>query len=124
LGGRSLAEDNAINQAVALTHLKRLGQETALANNGLEAVEMIAAGEYDIVFMDMQMPEMDGIEATRAVRKLNLKVQPRIIALTANAFESDREKCLAAGMDGFIAKPVRFDDLRREICNTCLGCSI
>ena len=117
-----LVEDNAINQTVALSLLKRLGQRTSLAETGREAVEMIAAGQYDLVFMDMQMPEMDGIEATKSVRNLNLKKQPRIIALTANAFEADRERCLNAGMDGFISKPFRLDDLRREICNTCLKC--
>ncbi|MFZ4777347.1 MAG: ATP-binding protein [Terrimicrobiaceae bacterium] len=117
-----LVEDNAINQTVALTLLKRLGQRTSLAETGRKAVEMIAAGQYDLVFMDMQMPEMDGIEATKTIRRLDLKKQPRIIALTANAFEADRERCLTAGMDGFISKPFRLDDLRREICNTCLQC--
>jgi len=117
-----LAEDNVINQTVALALLKRLGQRTSLADTGRKAVEMIAAGHYDLVFMDMQMPELDGIEATQSVRKLALAKQPRIIALTANAFETDREKCFAAGMDGFISKPFRLDDLRREICNTCLLC--
>jgi signal transduction histidine kinase/ActR/RegA family two-component response regulator len=117
-----LVEDNAINQTVALTLLKRLGQRTSLADTGRKAVEMIAAGHYDLVFMDMQMPEMDGIEATKSVRHLDLKKQPRIIALTANAFEADRERCLSAGMDGFISKPFRLDDLRREICDACLRC--
>ncbi len=117
-----LAEDNAINQTVALSLLGRLGQRTHLAQTGRKAVEMIAAGDYDLVFMDMQMPEMDGIEATKSVRRLDLKKQPRIIALTANAFEADRERCLAAGMDGFISKPFRLEDLRRQVCDTCLKC--
>lgn len=119
-----LAEDNEINQTVALSFLERLGQKTSLAKTGRKAVEMIATGHYDLVFMDMQMPELDGIEATKTVRKLDLKKQPRIIALTANAFGTDREKCLDAGMDGFISKPFRFEDLRREICTTCLRCGV
>ena len=119
-----LAEDNAINQTVALSLLERLGQRTRLAQTGRKAVEMIAAGDYDLVFMDMQMPEMDGIEATKSVRRLDLKKQPRIIALTANAFEADRERCLAAGMDGFISKPFRLEDLRRQVCETCLRCQV
>jgi len=115
-----LAEDNEINQTVALSLLGRLGQKTSLAKTGRKAVEMIATGHYDLVFMDMQMPEMDGVEATKAVRQLALEKQPRIVALTANAFDTDREKCFAAGMDGFISKPFRLEDLRREICDTCL----
>ena len=115
-----LVEDNATNQVVARSLLKKLGQKTNLADNGVKAVEMIAAGDYDLVFMDLQMPEMDGIEATKSVRKLSLKKQPRIIALTANAFESDRERCVAAGMDGFITKPFRLADIRREISETSL----
>ncbi len=115
-----LVEDNATNQTVALSLMEKLGQKANLAVTGREAVEMIAAGNYDLVFMDMQMPEMDGLEATKSVRKLTLKKQPRIIALTANAFEADRERCFGAGMDGFISKPFRLADLRREICEACL----
>ncbi len=110
-----LAEDNSVNQVVALSLLKRLGRTAHVANNGREAVEMIAAGDYDLVFMDLQMPEMGGLEAAEAVRKLPLRKQPRIIALTANAFEEDRDKCLSAGMDGFISKPFGFESLSREI---------
>ena len=117
-----LVEDNAINQTVALSLLKKLGQRSSLADNGVKAVDMIAKGHFDLVFMDMHMPEMDGIEATEAVRKLDLKKQPRIVALTANAFDTDREKCRRAGMDGFISKPFRLDDLRQEICETCQSC--
>jgi len=117
-----LVEDNATNQAVALSLLKKLGQKPQLAVTGRQAVEMIAAGSFDLVFMDMQMPEMDGLEATKSVRKLSLRKQPRIIALTANAFEADRERCFGAGMDGFISKPFRLADLQREICEACHLC--
>ncbi len=110
-----LVEDNAVNQLVALSLLKRLGHTARVANSGREAVDMIAAGNFDLVFMDLQMPEMGGLEAAGAVRKLPLRKQPRIIALTANAFEEDRERCLAGGMDGFIPKPFQFDSLAREI---------
>ncbi len=110
-----VVEDNTVNQVVALSLLKRLGHSARVANNGRKAVDMIAAGDFDLVFMDLQMPEMGGLEATEAVRKLSLRSQPRIIALTANAFEEDRDKCLAAGMDGFISKPFQLENLAREI---------
>lgn len=113
-----LAEDNSVNQVVAISLLKRLGRTAHVAENGRKAVDMIAAGNYDLVFMDLQMPEMGGLEATEAVRKLPLQKQPRIIALTANAFEDDRDKCLAAGMDGFISKPFGLESLSREIAET------
>ena len=117
-----LVEDNAINQTVALSFLKRLGQRASVADTGRKAVEMISAGHYDLVFMDMQMPEMDGLEATAAIRKLDLSSQPRIIAITANVFDADRERCRVAGMDDFVSKPFRLEDLRRAICETCLSC--
>jgi len=103
-----------------LSLLKKLGQKTRLGDNGVKAVEMIAADDCDPVFMDLQMPEMDGIEATKSVRKLSLKKQPRIIALTANTYEAARERCIADGMNGFIAKPFRLADIRREISEACL----
>lgn len=110
-----LVEDNLVNQTVALTLLKQIGHTAHVANNGRKAVDMIATGDFDLVFLDLQMPEMGGLEAANAVRKLPLQKQPRIIALTANAFEEDREKCLSAGMDGFISKPFRLENLAREI---------
>jgi CheY-like chemotaxis protein/HPt (histidine-containing phosphotransfer) domain-containing protein len=105
-----LVEDNAVNQQVTSALLQKYGCEVEVANNGKEALEHIKAGHYDLVFMDCQMPVMDGFEATRQIRKHEqdhaLATTP-IIALTANALDADREACLASGMDDFLVKPVR-----------------
>lgn len=113
-----LAEDNAINQKVAMRLFKKMGYEIAVAHNGLEAVNMIREGDYDLVFMDLQMPEMDGLEATRTIIENWGEERPRIIALTANAMREDRENCFAAGMDGYLTKPFKSDDLRDVISKT------
>ncbi len=111
-----LAEDHLVNRQVALGLLRTLGVEADVAENGAEAVAAVAARPYDVVFMDVHMPEMDGLEATRRIRAdLPDRRQPRIIALTANAFSEDAARCLDAGMDDFLAKPVRLDDLRRVL---------
>ncbi len=106
-----LAEDNLINQNVALRMLKKLGIEADVAVNGLEVLEALERQSYDIVLMDVQMPEMDGFEASRAIRERWRERAPRIIAVTAHAMEDDREKCIEAGMDDYISKPVRIEDL-------------
>jgi PAS domain S-box-containing protein len=107
-----LAEDNAINQKVALRTLERMGYRADVAANGLEVLDALERQPYDVVLMDMQMPEMDGLEATRRISKHWLPRQrPRIIAMTANAMRGDRELCLDAGMDDYISKPVRIEDL-------------
>ncbi|EWY38840.1 chemotaxis protein CheY [Skermanella stibiiresistens SB22] len=102
-----LAEDNLINQQVAARRLRKMGHEVDIASNGVEAVEMLGGQAYDLILMDVQMPEMDGFEATAAIRALPCgKRRIPIIAMTANALPSDCERCLAAGMDDYIAKPV------------------
>jgi signal transduction histidine kinase/DNA-binding response OmpR family regulator len=102
-----LVEDNAINTLLARTILEQVGFEVTCAVNGREAVEMFTAGRFDLVLMDVQMPEMDGLEATRRIRAMGgAGVTTPIIAMTANAMREDREGCLAAGMDHFISKPI------------------
>jgi signal transduction histidine kinase/ActR/RegA family two-component response regulator len=110
-----VAEDNAVNRKVAVALLARLGLTTDLAENGREAVEAVRTGSYDLVLMDMQMPELDGLDATREIRRLPLEHQPVVVALTANAFDSDRHACLDAGMDGFMTKPFGLDELRHTL---------
>ena len=107
-----LAEDNKINAVLATTVIKRAGHAVDVAQNGAEAVEALVAARYDVVLMDMHMPEMDGLEATRNIRQLGGAAgRVPIIALTAGAMASDRRKCIAAGMDDFLAKPFEPNDL-------------
>ena len=106
-----IVEDNAVNQKLAAHMLEQMGYRADLASNGLEAVESVTRQPYDVVFMDVQMPEMDGLEATRKIRAMSSVSQPRIIAMTANAMQGDRELCLAAGMDDYISKPIRVNEL-------------
>jgi signal transduction histidine kinase/CheY-like chemotaxis protein len=108
-----VAEDNVVNRRLATMLLEKRGHRVTVACNGREALEALEAGAYDLVFMDVQMPEMDGLEATAAVRKKESstgKHQP-IIALTAHAMKGDQERCLAAGMDGYLTKPIRPQEL-------------
>lgn len=109
-----VAEDNKTNQDVALKFLKKLGYQADLAQNGQEALELIGDGNYDLIFMDVQMPVKDGLETTRLIR-LCLSTQPVIIAMTANAITGDKQKCIQAGMDDYISKPFRIDELTRMI---------
>ena len=110
-----LVEDNPVNQKVAILQLERLGCRVDLANNGLEAIDAYKRGEFDVILMDCQMPVMDGYEATRMLRTLEMPGRRTpIIALTAHAMKGDRDRCLAAGMDDYLAKPVD----RRELART------
>lgn len=107
-----LAEDNTTNQKLALLLLDRLGYRADVVSNGLEALAALERQAYDVILMDVQMPEMDGLEATRHIRRQwPENDRPRIIAMTANAMRDDREQCLAAGMDDYISKPVRVEEL-------------
>jgi len=114
-----LAEDNVVNQKVALRLLARLGYRADVVANGLEVLEAVQRRPYDVVLMDVQMPEMDGREASR---RLKLSIPgarvPRIIALTADAMAGDREKCLAAGMDDYITKPIHVEALVKALART------
>ena len=105
-----LAEDNVVNQKLALRLLQQMGYRADLASNGLEAIESIGRQTYDVVLMDVQMPEMDGLEATRRItQRWPASERPRIVAMTANAMQGDREECLAAGMDDYVVKPIRVE---------------
>jgi signal transduction histidine kinase/DNA-binding response OmpR family regulator len=106
-----LAEDNAVNQKLALRLLAQMGYRADVAADGVEAVECAQRQPYDLVLMDVQMPEMDGLEATRLLVERLGAQRPRIVAMTANAMQGDRERCLAAGMDDYITKPIRVEAL-------------
>ena len=110
-----LAEDNPVNQKVAKTILEKHGFQVIIANNGKEAVELLTKESFDLVLMDVQMPEMDGLEATRKIRELGIKTP--IVALTANAFEEDRKRCFEAGMDEYLSKPIKIEELLNIISN-------
>jgi CheY-like chemotaxis protein len=110
-----VAEDNAVNQRLIQLQLKKLGQRADVVGNGLEAIEAANRTAYDLVLMDCQMPEMDGYEATRRLRHDPRHARLRIVAMTANAMEGDREKCLAAGMDDYLSKPTQEKLLRAVI---------
>jgi two-component system, sensor histidine kinase and response regulator len=112
-----LAEDSAVNQKLAIALLRPRGHEVTVANNGREALDRLADHQFDLVLMDVQMPEMDGLTATRQVRKREAESGRHvpIIAMTAHAMKGDRERCLAAGMDGYVSKPIRASELHAAI---------
>ena len=114
-----VAEDNAVNQRVAVATLERLGHRADVAADGLEAIAALVRQKYDLVLMDMQMPNLDGLGATRRIRaELPPERQPRIVAMTANAFSEDRDACRDAGMDDFLTKPVERAELLRALAGT------
>jgi CheY-like chemotaxis protein len=114
-----VAEDNLVNQLVAVHLLERKGHRVVIAANGREAVEALDREPFDLVLMDVQMPEMDGFEATHAIREKERAngARMRIIAMTAHAMTGDRERCLAAGMDGYITKPIKANELYDAIAS-------
>jgi CheY-like chemotaxis protein len=114
-----VAEDNPVNQVVILRVLEKMGHTTVLAHNGKEALALASAEKFDLAFMDVQMPEMDGLAATAAIRE-NEKARGThlpIFAMTAHAMKGDRELCIGAGMDGYITKPVRFSDIEQTVAD-------
>jgi CheY-like chemotaxis protein len=111
-----LAEDNVVNQKLALRLLSQMGYRADVASNGIEAIESVKRQTYDLVLMDVQMPEMDGLEASqRITSQLAADARPRIVAMTANAMAGDRERCMAAGMDDYVTKPIRVDALMEAL---------
>jgi CheY-like chemotaxis protein len=109
-----IAEDNVFNQKLAIQILKKLGYLADVAQNGLEVLELLKLMNYDVILMDVQMPEMDGLEATQLIRQ-NLTHQPIIVAMTANAMQGDREICLKAGMNYYVSKPIMLEDLKSTL---------
>jgi signal transduction histidine kinase/CheY-like chemotaxis protein len=107
-----LAEDNIVNQKIAARLLEKLGYQVKIAENGKIAVDMLSDENFDLIFMDINMPEMDGIEATKAIRSQFGTEKPRIVAMTANAMAGDRERYLSIGMDDYISKPVKIPELK------------
>jgi len=111
-----LAEDNTVNQKLALRLLERMGYRADVAANGLEVLEALLRQSYDVILMDVQMPEMDGLEASRAIHEgWAAEQRPRIVAMTANAMQGDREECLAAGMDDYLTKPIQINALQEAL---------
>ncbi len=112
-----LAEDNPVNQTLAMRILERLGHKVQVVNNGREALGRSQAEEFDLILMDVQMPEMDGLEATTAIRAAESGTGKHvpIVAMTAHAMKGDREKCLSAGMDGYLSKPIRIDEMKQAM---------
>jgi len=109
-----IAEDNPVNQTLAIRTLKKLGYQATVAANGVLALEALKANRFDIILMDVQMPEMDGIETTQRIRQSEGH-QPVIIAMTANAMDEDKEACLQAGMDDYISKPIKLEQLVKAL---------
>ena len=112
-----LVEDNVLNQRIVTFSLKKYNHDVTIANNGLEAIDRFNEASFDVVLMDIMMPEMDGLEATVKIREIekerDIKSRTPIIALTANTMDNDREKCISYGMDEFMAKPFDIEKLKQ-----------
>jgi len=124
-----LVDDNEVNRKVAKSMLEHLGHRTEIVENGKQAVDVLAnspAGAFDLVLMDIQMPQLDGLSATRQIRERERKTNRHqlVVALTAHAIKGDRQKCLEAGMDGYIAKPMRVAELELEIERVMSGARV
>jgi two-component system sensor histidine kinase/response regulator len=114
-----LADDNLVNQRVAMTMLAKMGHRITLATNGLEALELWRQSDFDLVLMDVQMPEMTGLQATMQIRREEaIGAHVPIVAMTASAMSEERDRCLAAGMDDFISKPVSYNVIEQMITAT------
>jgi CheY-like chemotaxis protein/HPt (histidine-containing phosphotransfer) domain-containing protein len=113
-----LAEDNEVNQRLALLLLEKLGFRADVADNGLAAIAALRERRYEVVLMDVEMPELDGLEATRRIHREWRDQRPWIIAMTANAMQGDREKCLEAGMDDYLSKPIRAEELSKALARS------
>ena len=121
-----LAEDNVVNQKVAVRFLQKYNFEVTVVSNGAEALEALSNDRYDLILMDVQMPIMDGLEAVQHLRKREATTGGHIpvIAMTAHAMQGDRERCLAVGMDGYVSKPFKAHELLAEITALLPGCEI
>jgi CheY-like chemotaxis protein len=116
-----VAEDNSVNQRVAARLLEREGHDVEVAGSGREALDMLGKNEFDLVLMDVQMPDLDGVQATARIREKERGSGRRvpIVAMTAQTTDADRERCLQAGMDAYVTKPVRLTELIRKIEYVC-----
>ena len=110
-----LVEDNLVNQKVALKMLSKLGITADVANDGFQGVDRALSHDYDIIFMDISMPGRSGLEACEIIRSTPVKKQPKIIAMTANASDADRQQCFDSGMDDFISKPIDINYLKESV---------
>ena len=109
-----VVEDLEVNRAIAVSMVKRLGHMADSVVSGAAAIKKVEAERFDVVLMDIRMPEMDGFEATQLIRQSStVEIQPKIVALTADAFDSDKARCQEVGMDGFLAKPVRYEGMQK-----------
>ena len=121
-----VAEDNIVNQKIIAALLARRGQDTVLVSNGRDAIDAWRRERFDAIFMDVQMPEMDGFEATAAIRAAERGTDTHIsiVAMTAHAMSGDRERCLAAGMDDYVAKPISVMEIDRVLVQVAQSCRI